>query len=158
MILRRQQLFTENTLTVILPLLLRKSRRLLVRLARLWGVVLLANLLGTFLFAFFVARVDVFPPEVRQAFAATGMAHAGVSLGIVFVRTVFAGWSIALMVWLLPRAESSRVDHYYSHLSGGTGELQSHCCRLNYATISSYRISRIVTMCEVPQSEVEGVP
>ena len=109
MILRRQQLFTENTLTVILPLLLRKSRRLLVRLARLWGAVLLANLLGTFLFAFFVARVDVFPPEVRQAFAATGMAHAGGSLGIVFVRTVFAGWSIALMVWLLPRAESSRV-------------------------------------------------
>jgi formate-nitrite transporter family protein len=28
----------------------------------------------------------------------------------VFVRSIFAGWLIALMVWLLPVAESARVS------------------------------------------------
>ena len=67
------------------------------------------NLLGTFQFAFFVARTDVFPAEVRQALAAIGAAHAGASVGIVFVKAIFAGWIIALLVWLLPGAESFQV-------------------------------------------------
>jgi formate/nitrite transporter FocA (FNT family) len=82
---------------------------MLLRVARLWGVVLFTNLLGTFLFAFFVARADLFPPEVREALAAVGAAHTGATFEMVFVRAIFAGWLIALMVWLLPGAESSRV-------------------------------------------------
>jgi formate/nitrite transporter FocA (FNT family) len=31
------------------------------------------------------------------------------SFGVTVVRAVFAGWLIALMVWLLPAAESSRL-------------------------------------------------
>ena len=50
-ILGRQQLFTENTLTVILPLLVRKDAATLLRVLRLWGTVLSANLVGTFLLA-----------------------------------------------------------------------------------------------------------
>ncbi len=50
-ILGRQQLFTENTLTVVLPLLVRKDLATLLRMLRLWAVVLGANLVGTFLFA-----------------------------------------------------------------------------------------------------------
>src|SRR3954451_20506394 len=45
-ILGRQQLFTENTLTVILPLLRRKDARTFGNVARLWAVVLLGNMLG----------------------------------------------------------------------------------------------------------------
>ena len=56
-ILGRQQLFTENTLTVVLPLLLRKDLSTLLRMLRFWGVVLGANLLGTFLFALCVGRI-----------------------------------------------------------------------------------------------------
>src|ERR1700688_489287 len=48
---RRQQLFTENTLTVVLPLLLRKDLTTLLRMLRLWGVVIGGNLVRTFLFA-----------------------------------------------------------------------------------------------------------
>src|SRR3954470_11899000 len=39
-ILGRQQLFTENTLTVVLPLLARKNLLTLLRMLRLWAVVL----------------------------------------------------------------------------------------------------------------------
>jgi formate-nitrite transporter family protein len=43
--LGRQQLFTENTLTVVLPVLLHKDWNVLLRVA-LWGLVLSANLVG----------------------------------------------------------------------------------------------------------------
>jgi formate/nitrite transporter FocA (FNT family) len=33
-----------------------------------------------------------------------------VSFGVAFLRAIFAGWLIALMVWLLPAAESARVS------------------------------------------------
>ena len=48
-ILGRQQLFTENTLTVILPLFLAPSIFVLYRVLRLWMIVLVSNLVGTFL-------------------------------------------------------------------------------------------------------------
>jgi hypothetical protein len=57
---RSPQLFTENTLTVVLPLLLRKDLSTLLPMLRLWGVVLAANLVGTFLFALYIEKIDVF--------------------------------------------------------------------------------------------------
>lgn len=109
-ILGRQQLFTENTLTVILPLLLRKDLITFSRVLRLWGVVLAANLVGTYIFAMALGNVTIFPASVHQAFTAIGMGHLGVSFGTIFARAIFAGWLIALMVWLLPSAESARVS------------------------------------------------
>jgi formate/nitrite transporter FocA (FNT family) len=109
-ILGRQQLFTENTLTVILPLLARKDLKTFLRVLRLWGIVLSANLVGTFLFALCVARVAVFDVNTQPFLMETARSHIGASFGIVLVRAVFAGWLIALMVWLLPAAESARVS------------------------------------------------
>jgi formate/nitrite transporter FocA (FNT family) len=109
-ILGRQQLFTENTLTVILPLMVRKDLKTLGRVWQLWAVVLSANLLGTYLFATCIAKIDLFDPGVSRALTEIGEAHFGLDFGIVFVRAVFAGWLIALMVWLLPGAESARVS------------------------------------------------
>ena len=108
-ILGRQQLFTENTLTVILPLLLHKDFKTFFRVVRLWGAVLSANFVGTYLFALAIGHVALFPAPVHQAFTAIGLSHLGASFGIAFTRAIFAGWLIALMVWLLPGAESSRV-------------------------------------------------
>jgi formate/nitrite transporter FocA (FNT family) len=108
-ILGRQQLFTENTLTVVLPLLLRKDLITLLRMLRLWGVVLAANLFGTFLFALCLGRIRLFDAHTQQCLTGIGAAHLGASFGIVLVRAIFAGWLIALMVWLLPGAESARV-------------------------------------------------
>ena len=45
-ILGRQQLFTENTLTPILPLMREKTLERFLNVLRLWSVVLAANLLG----------------------------------------------------------------------------------------------------------------
>jgi formate-nitrite transporter family protein len=108
-VLGRQQLFTENTLTVILPALSHKNVDVFVRVARLWAIVLFANLLGTFLFAFCLGHTAVLQGPTRESLTAIGRAHMGAGFGVVFLRAIFAGWLIALMVWLLPGAESARV-------------------------------------------------
>lgn len=108
-ILGRQQLFTENTLTVILPLLLHKKLSVLVKVLRLWGVVLATNVVGTFLFAFTIAKIHFLDPRLQQSILETSQAHLGPSFWITLFRAVFAGWLIALMVWMLPDAASSRV-------------------------------------------------
>lgn len=109
-ILGRQQLFTENTLTVVLPLLVRKDLKTLLRMLRLWVIVLTCNLLGTFLFALCIGKIHIFDGPTQQALTEIGLSHLGASFGIVLVKAVFAGWLIALMVWLLPAAESAKVS------------------------------------------------
>jgi formate/nitrite transporter FocA (FNT family) len=108
-ILGRQQLFTENTLTPILPLLQRKEGATVRNVLRLWTVVLAANLAGALLVAIVCARTNAFDPHVRAAFIEMG--HKAMEHGFwtVLLRGVFAGWLIALMVWLLPFAETARV-------------------------------------------------
>jgi formate-nitrite transporter family protein len=90
-ILGRQQLFTENTLTVVLPLLLRKDLSTLLRMLRLWVVVLGANLVGTFLFALGVGRIGIFDERTQQCLTEIAATHVGVGFGTVFVRSIFAG-------------------------------------------------------------------
>lgn len=108
-ILGRQQLFTENTLTPVLPLLQHLSLPMLGKVLRLWGIVLVANLGGALLFALAVGHSAAFAPEVKQAFAEIGHQALENDFGTTLLRGIFAGWLIALMVWLLPLAETARV-------------------------------------------------
>ncbi len=108
-ILGRQQLFTENTLTPMLPLLQRRDRATLLRVARLWATVLGANIIGATIFAYAVQRTSAFAPEVKRAFLALGLEGMEPLAGTIFVKGIFAGWLIALMVWLLPVAEAGRI-------------------------------------------------
>jgi len=107
-ILGRQQLFTENTLTPILPLMREKTMRRFANVMRLWSAVLLSNLLGC-LAAAWVSHLEIaFNAGVQKEFVEIGQqALQGTFAGHV-VRAVLAGWLIALMVWVLPFAESAR--------------------------------------------------
>jgi len=108
-VLGRQQLFTENTLTVILPLLTEKKREIFFNVLRLWTVVLLSNLAGALIFALVIAKTDAFEPHVYDAFLLLGKEALGGTFAVKLLRGVFAGWLIALMVWLLPFAETGRI-------------------------------------------------
>ena len=103
-ILGRQQLFTENTLTPILPLLQRKPNAGVGNVLRLWVIVLIANLIGALVVAVVVAQTKAFDPEIRSAFAEIGHMALEPEFGTLLLRGIFAGWLIALMVWLLPSA------------------------------------------------------
>ena len=108
-ILGRQQLFTENTLTPILPLLQKPESKTFFNVLRLWGLVLLANMLGAFAVAWVLARTPALTAETHQAMTDIGREAMSHGFATHFLRAIFAGWLIALMVWLLPYAESARV-------------------------------------------------
>ncbi len=108
-ILGRQQLFTKNTLTVILPLLKEKKLALLLNVARLWTIVLIANLIGAFIFAWLLAHTNVVGADVRAVFGQIAQTATEPTFGTLILRGAVAGWLIALMVWLLPFAETARV-------------------------------------------------
>jgi len=100
-----QQLYTENTLTPIVPLMAERTWDLLRRVLRLWAIVLVTNLAGALLFALVAAHTDAFASDVRASFADIGREAIAGSFGTLFVRGVLAGWIIALLVWMLPAAE-----------------------------------------------------
>jgi formate/nitrite transporter FocA (FNT family) len=108
-VLGRQQLFTENTLTAILPLLAHFSLKSIWKVIRLWLIVLLANLAGALIFATVVAHTAVFPPAILQSFAVISHHSLRGGFGVTILRGIFAGWLIALMVWLLPASEGTRL-------------------------------------------------
>jgi len=108
-ILGSQQLYTENTLTPIVPLLSRKSGETLVRVLRLWAIVLVTNLLGTIVFAWVVARTTLFDPEVHTAFLGVASETLRGDFATTLLRAIFAGWLIALMVWMLPGAKEAQL-------------------------------------------------
>lgn len=109
-ILARQQLFTENTVTPILPLLDARERwPIFLRVARLWAIVLGTNLAGATIFAFAIAHSSVFDPAIKNQFSQVGLAVLAPETSSIFVRGIFAGWLIALMVWLLPAADTQKL-------------------------------------------------
>ena len=104
-----QQLFTENTVTPIVPLMISWTKKKFNRMMTLQAVVLAGNILGALLFAMLIGLTDTFEPKVHTAFSA--IAHEALRSGFLttFVRGIFAGWLIALMVWMLPAASANQV-------------------------------------------------
>jgi formate-nitrite transporter family protein len=108
-IIGSQQLFTENTITPVLPLLKRRTGECLRNVLRLWGAVLVANLLGALVFALALARLAVVEPRVTSALgdlAGEALRHDAAT---ILLHAIYAGWLIALMVWMLPAVKGGRL-------------------------------------------------
>lgn len=109
-VLGRQQLYTETTLTAVLPLLNRFSVNQTINVLKYWLIVLSSNLIGTLLFAWLIAKTGVFSSATQEAFLTIGLSAAEGGFWPILLRAFFAGWLIALMTWLLPGAQSSRLN------------------------------------------------
>ena len=108
-VLGRQQLFTENTITSVIPLLTRRTLECLLGVARIWGLVLLANLVGTAIFAALAYHAPVTTPDLHEPFLEIAREAVEGSVLALASQGVLAGWLIATMVWLLPAAGSARL-------------------------------------------------
>lgn len=108
-VLGRQQLFTESTLTVVLPVLTRRSLSVVAIALRLWVIVLFANLAGTWIFAGVLAMPSSLSQKLAPVLDQLAQAPYESAFGSTTLRAVLAGWLIALMVWLLPSARSAAV-------------------------------------------------
>ena len=108
-ILGRMQLFTESTITAMLPLVTRPSAQALRGTLRLWGIVLFANLLGTGIAAFALASGALGNETIRHAAIAVSAGITELSAGRTFVNAIPAGFMIAILAWALPNARDQSV-------------------------------------------------
>ncbi|HEX5306401.1 MAG TPA: formate/nitrite transporter family protein, partial [Dyella sp.] len=108
-ILARQQLFTENTMTAVLPLMTDPGWVKLGCLLRLWGVVFVGNVIGCALFAWCLQNLQLFDAETQTSMHAVGASLMENTPWQMFTKGIIAGWLIATMVWLLPSAERSKI-------------------------------------------------
>ncbi|HGM5490262.1 TPA: formate/nitrite transporter family protein [Serratia fonticola] len=108
-IMARQQLFTENTVTAVLPIMHKPTPKNFVILFRLWGIVLLGNLLGTGLAALAFIYMPIFDENTRAAFTSLSEEIMHNSPGEMFANGILAGWIIATMVWMFPSAGAAKI-------------------------------------------------
>ena len=108
-ILGQQQLFTETTLTALIPTLTRRDLASLLGTLRVWIVVLAANLSGTVVFGVASAHVRLFRPETLTAMRTIAAQTMAEPFWTTTLKAAAAGWLIGLMVWLLPAAGSART-------------------------------------------------
>jgi formate/nitrite transporter FocA (FNT family) len=107
-VLARNQLFTENTLEPIIPLLHRPSWKTLRHLLELWVVVLIGNLIGNLIFSVLLARTALISDPTFES-VLKEVARQGTSggFGLVLYQGIYGGWLIALMAWLLSATPST---------------------------------------------------
>ncbi len=108
-ILARQQLFTENTLTAVLPVITAWKLYWVWIMLRLWAIVLAANLAGALIFALAIAHMGMLPPEVAAETTRISEHMMANSPSEMFVKGIAAGWLIAALVWMLPSAENTEI-------------------------------------------------
>ncbi len=106
-IIGRLQLFTENTITVVLPLFAKFNLNRLWIAARLWVVVFLANMVGTLVTALVTVYAGTVHPEHMPALLEVSYHFADNSPLEALVYGIPAGFFIASIVWMLPSAEGS---------------------------------------------------
>ncbi len=104
-VLGRLQLFTENTITPVLPVLQSGTGEAFRCLGRLWAVVFAANLFGTFLTANMATFLPILSAEQLRAVVdiSVHFAHRGILES--FFTAIPAGFLVAAMVWMLPSSQ-----------------------------------------------------
>jgi formate/nitrite transporter FocA (FNT family) len=108
-ILSRQQLFTENVITAVVPVMAKLNLRNLLLMLRLWAVVLLANLAGTNLFAIFLRYSGAIDPELAKAIHAVSEHLLNLQPMETVARAMVSGFLIASLVWILAGIEGSKL-------------------------------------------------
>jgi formate/nitrite transporter FocA (FNT family) len=103
----RNELFTENTLEPVIPLLHNRDLDTFKKMMRMWGLLLLGNLIGAALFAFVMQRTTILNADIKTQLE--HIAEVGTSDGfqLTFLRGIMAGWLIALLTWVMASTHES---------------------------------------------------
>lgn len=132
-ILGNLQLFTENTVTAVLPLATHPTIRNLIRLLRLWIAVFLANMAGTLLVAVLAAYRVIVSPEQLETMLALSQHALAHDAWTTFLLGMPAGFLVAAIAWILPNARGGEfwvvvtITYViaiggFSHVIAGSGE------------------------------------
>lgn len=108
-VLGKLQLFTENTITPVLPICYQPTRKNFLALLRIWTIVLAANLVGTIMFAAFVLYTGSVTDAVVADVLALGRHAAHGDFWETIARGVGAGFLIAALVWILADTQGGKL-------------------------------------------------
>ena len=103
-IMGRMQLFTENTITTVLPIMRKRTFDSVWCMLRLWAIVLGANVIGAFAAAALFVFTPAITPETFLAVLSLSEHATGMPAAQGFWRAIPAGVIVALIVWMLPQA------------------------------------------------------
>ncbi|PHR11986.1 MAG: formate transporter [Aequorivita sp.] len=105
-ILGQSILFTEQTSLLTLPFLNKK--RSFGSLMRLWGLVILGNLIGGYLIAFLLVwigpQLNIFDLETIEKIAVHVTDYHG---SVILVSSILAGWLMGLLSWLVAASKDT---------------------------------------------------
>lgn len=105
-ILGQSILYTEQTSLLTLPVLNKK--RSLGSLLRLWGLVILGNLIGGYLISFllvwFGPRLGAFDLETVEKIAIHVTQYSGL---VILVSSILAGWLMGMLSWLVAASKDT---------------------------------------------------
>lgn len=104
----RSELFTENTLEPIIPLLHNRDLKTLRQTLRLWSLLITGNLIGAAVCAWGIRNAPLFGhPGIPEKMRAIAELSTSDGFALTLLRGVMAGWLIALMTWLLASTQDS---------------------------------------------------
>jgi formate/nitrite transporter FocA (FNT family) len=107
-VMSRQQLFTETTITAVLPVIAKFNTANLMRLARMWAIVFTANFAGTLFAALFSTFTPVLSADLYNGMIDLSRHLLDHSFADMFFKGIAAGFLMAAMVWLIPSAEAAQ--------------------------------------------------
>lgn len=108
-ILGRLQLFTESTITAVLPLVSRLSIANLGRTLRLWIAVFVANMVGTLAVALVMPHAGLVKPEHLQAMIGLSRNLLALTPDEAFTHGIPAGFILATVAWVLPSVKGQEI-------------------------------------------------
>lgn len=106
-IMGRMQLFTENTITTVLPIMRERTWISFWCMLRLWAIVLGANVVGAFAVAAFFVLTPAVPLDIMASMEDLSLHATGMGATDGFWRAIPAGVIVALIVWMLPQADEA---------------------------------------------------
>ncbi|MFT6731299.1 MAG: formate/nitrite transporter FocA (FNT family) [Glaciecola sp.] len=105
-VLGKSALFTEQTSVLTIPVL--NGQRTIWELLRVWGLVILGNLIGGILFTLFISllapNLNLFTHETMVKI---GSHVVDYDAWVLFLSAIVAGWLMGLLNWLINSVKNS---------------------------------------------------
>jgi formate-nitrite transporter family protein len=106
-VIGRSELFTENTLEPVIPFLHNKDLATFKKMMRLWGILIVGNLIGALVVAWIAGRTGMVEDKLGPHLQEVARKATEGGFGTVFYKAIFAGWLIALLAWLLAATQDT---------------------------------------------------
>ncbi|MBS5199754.1 MAG: formate/nitrite transporter family protein [Acinetobacter sp.] len=121
-ILSHMQLFTENTITTVVPLFNPFTFDKLRAVGRLWGIVILCNIIGTALASLFFLTTLLFTPDIDKALDELAHHVGSFSATQNLLKGIMSGLLIAALVWMLPSVSNKFLLIFFMTYLIGLGD------------------------------------